>query len=294
MSLLIPAVSFVRESARRTCCLNNMKQLGLAIQNSTDSRKRLPPIYNNLTSVPPVNDGGRIEMTFLSWRTELLPYIEQHSLFTSIDFSRPATDAANLVSLRTQIASYVCPSSTVSPLVDAYSLNSLVRGQAARSDYEIILGIQSGISTERNDRFNGVQFGPWGERQENGKFRIARMSDIADGLSNTILVAEKTQRPKWIERKIMTGIVYFGPRPPEDEMFGNLAAWGISSPTYWLITYPEVGVNDTNLVGLFSTHNGIANTVFADGSTHSIAESTDHRVLSGLITRDASDTSAFP
>src|ERR1700755_2229205 len=71
IALLVPAVQKVREAAARTQCVNNLKQVGLAMHNHHDAKKYLPPLSN-------VNTGGAYVHT---WSTWILPFIEQDTLF---------------------------------------------------------------------------------------------------------------------------------------------------------------------------------------------------------------------
>src|SRR5262245_46188100 len=73
MALLLPAVQGVRESARRTQCTNNLKQIGLGVHNYHDAFKKLPNAYS--------------EKTGLSWQVYILPYIEQAARFEKFDIT---------------------------------------------------------------------------------------------------------------------------------------------------------------------------------------------------------------
>ena len=83
--LLIPAVSSAREAARRMQCSNNLKQIALALHNYHSAYGTLPPAYTIDV------DGNRLH----SWRTLILPYMEQDALYQQIDFSKPWDDPAN-------------------------------------------------------------------------------------------------------------------------------------------------------------------------------------------------------
>ena len=76
IALLLPAVQKVREAANRTQCLNNMKQMGLALHNYHDTFKRFPPSSDN--GLRPYRLGHNTGYTpYWSWMAYILPFIEQ-------------------------------------------------------------------------------------------------------------------------------------------------------------------------------------------------------------------------
>ena len=81
IALLLPAVQMAREAARRTSCINNLKQLGLALHNVQDVRQYYPPSWK--TTRPRSN--GSID----GWsaQAQLLPYLEENALFQYVDFN---------------------------------------------------------------------------------------------------------------------------------------------------------------------------------------------------------------
>ncbi|MFM8414448.1 MAG: DUF1559 domain-containing protein, partial [Planctomycetota bacterium] len=75
IGLLLPAVQTARESARRTQCSNNLKQLGVAAHTYHDSRRTLPP---SVLLRPGLTDIGNFTQNFgPNWAVLILPYIEQ-------------------------------------------------------------------------------------------------------------------------------------------------------------------------------------------------------------------------
>ena len=296
LAILIPAVQYARESARRTTCQNNMRQLTLGILSHESAHSALPDLYNGTFLKQPRNPLD--EFHFHSWRTAILPQLEQSPLYDRIDHSLRATDPANQTSVNTKMAIFLCPSSSnpTSVVPDVFAFNdggppTSIVGTAARSDYEVIGGVSfrpSGTIDLRN-----VKFGAWGEPTSyipSAKpidYRRPRISGISDGQSNTILFAERAGRPDLYERGKNVD-----PYPFDDRTNGmdhHQAAWGISTHFWWLVFWHEQGINDTNRTGIFSFHASGANVGLADGSVRFLGETTDQDVLNALATRASGD-----
>lgn len=101
VALLLPAVQSARESARRTQCLNNLKQIGLGLQNYEGAFKAFPP-SNILSRVNLADIGGR-----WSIQARILPYLEQGNLYGNIDFTLNYDDLEQVSTTRNPV--YMCP-----------------------------------------------------------------------------------------------------------------------------------------------------------------------------------------
>jgi type II secretory pathway pseudopilin PulG len=99
IALLLPATRSARSAARRAQCVNNLKQIALALHNYEQAYKALPPAYT-------VDAKGR---PLHSWRTLILPYLEQEPLYQIIDLSKPWNDPANAKALQTSVSDFRCP-----------------------------------------------------------------------------------------------------------------------------------------------------------------------------------------
>jgi prepilin-type N-terminal cleavage/methylation domain-containing protein len=99
VALLLPAVQAAREAARRTSCVNNLKQLGLALHNYHDTYRKLPP--TGLYSATVVSDDWSVQ-------ARLLAFLEQQNLQDLIQWGLPYTLQANVA--RTRIPVLICPS----------------------------------------------------------------------------------------------------------------------------------------------------------------------------------------
>ncbi len=104
-ALLIPATRRVPQAARGTQCRNNLKQISLALFNYQDVYGVLPPACT-------VDAEGR---PLHSWRTLILPYLDQRQLYKSIDLSKAWNDPANAAAFKTVPSIYQCPSADLLP-----------------------------------------------------------------------------------------------------------------------------------------------------------------------------------
>jgi prepilin-type N-terminal cleavage/methylation domain-containing protein/prepilin-type processing-associated H-X9-DG protein len=168
IALLLPAVQKVREAAARTQCVNNLKQMGLALQGFHDVYKYFPTGGTN--SWPNLNGkvwaSGQAQRG--SWMFQILPFIEQTALYNS----GPTTGSSNTV-VQGMVPIYFCPSRRA-PLQDNF--NGLKRGLC---DYA--------ASCENNGGGNAAFMGII--RPNN--VPMANMASIRDGTSNTIAVSER-------------------------------------------------------------------------------------------------------
>ena len=137
IALLLPAVQAAREAARRTQCVNNLKQIGLAVANYESSNGCIVSGYISLDGAagatigvtgynpdPQTGDNG----PGWGWLALLLPYAEQSPLYSAINVNLPTWVAANATAVTVQLSVYNCPSANnptpTVPMVDA-NLNLL-------------------------------------------------------------------------------------------------------------------------------------------------------------------------
>jgi prepilin-type N-terminal cleavage/methylation domain-containing protein len=205
IALLLPAVQAARESARRTHCTNNLKQLALALQTFESAFKVYPPGTVNLsqnpadTSVtPPENDpngrnGGGRRGIGAPWICFLLPHVEEEALYDNyklIESQRPEVvdwfGHANYVNTAPIGASHIpvmdCPSHPINyeQLDNGTGMEHLARG-----NYAACYGKRGyGVNHTNNPSVGGL-FG------NNSK---VRPSDVLDGTSNTLAFSELKYR----------------------------------------------------------------------------------------------------
>lgn len=155
-----------RPAARRTMCKNNLKHIAIGLHNYHDVYDAFPPAFT-------VDENGN---RLHSWRTLILPYIEQKALYEQIDLSKPWNDPANLAAYETNIETYRCPSADIPPF---------------HATYKGLVG-------------SGLFF----DSSQSRKIR-----DIKDGTSNTLMVVEVAQKdsvhwmtPEDVDEGFLTGI----------------------------------------------------------------------------------------
>jgi prepilin-type N-terminal cleavage/methylation domain-containing protein len=179
VALLLPAVQSARESARRTQCTNNLKQLGLGMHNFHDTKNLFPFNYQLI---------GTNTWEAASAHYQILPFIEQQGLFNSIQIPATAkagqpngTAVGNAATwsadwngpMNTVLKVFLCPSSTKPPT------RSQVSWGGPGCNYGWCTGSRVQVVWV-GDNFNGM-IAYQNER---------RMKDVTDGLSNTLLASE--------------------------------------------------------------------------------------------------------
>ena len=305
IGLLLPAVQKVRGAAARIKCANNLKQIGLAMHGYMDVNDGLPP---NATYA---YTGAAVTATSAwSAQARILPYIEQENLFRGIDLSVSYNLQIGVSSKR--VATFVCPAEVNDR---GYGTDATYGNKHWVINYAVNLGTW-GVLTNKAG----------GMRGGDGAFspnRSARPADIADGLSNTVALAEvKAYTPKLSGASNATT---YSPPPapptaPADVAGLPLAAFDPAKVTHveWVdgkvhetgttavfppntnvkyasggVTYDvdyvaasESSLGDTYAaVTARSFHTGGVNAVLMDGSVRFVRDSIDAATWRGLATR---------
>jgi prepilin-type N-terminal cleavage/methylation domain-containing protein/prepilin-type processing-associated H-X9-DG protein len=174
IALLLPAVQAAREAARRAQCVNNLKQIGLALHNYMTAVDVLPPGRFNSHIAGMGNCWGAY--------SQLLPQLEQVSLFNSMNFNlapdSTTTSVANATGFQTFITALICPSDSNAELI-------VVSGEPfATHNYNLNVG--SGYPVVQNPvaPLVGTPNGPFFENSRIGP------AAFTDGMSNTTAVTE--------------------------------------------------------------------------------------------------------
>ena len=191
IALLLPAVQQAREAARRTQCKNNLKQIGIALHNYHDTHSCLPPlkIWANGTDCPGGPDGWHNTGGW-SWRVMILPYVEQSAMYNKIDFTnhhsqRNCPNSANSwgTFTGTPFAAYLCPSDDTPAVIGGNAGTNYGAAVSASAQCQLPFGQASGTITY--ERLAAV----FQMHGNTGPLKVT-LTDIKDGTSNTIAVAE--------------------------------------------------------------------------------------------------------
>jgi type II secretory pathway pseudopilin PulG len=152
IGLLLPNVRMAGGAARRAACSNNLKQIAIALLNYQDEYHCLPPAYTVDAEGKPLH----------SWRTLILPYLEQQALYDKIDLSKPWDDPANRAAYETRISVYQCPAADVSGYLTTYlavvSPNSCLQAAAPRKLSEITDGCAQTLMVMEVDAQHAVHW----------------------------------------------------------------------------------------------------------------------------------------
>ncbi len=265
VALLLPAVQSAREAARRTQCANHLKQIGLSILTYHDARGRYP------------TGRAATEQWGTSWAFEVLPQMEQQTIYDAFVPTKAVSDPENAAAMRTPVAEFYCPSRR-QPVADRDFDNdsqpSLVRGVAAGGDY----AANSGTSTKHG--LNELANGPARniDRSEVGPiFSFSKISarQVTDGLSKTLLVGEKHMPPE--PQNATDGLQHV--------LMGDAAFFAADS-RHTIFRRSSAGFpnsRDEPYRGHFgSEHPGVAYFVFLDGHVQSLDYDLDIDILKSL------------
>lgn len=176
VALLLPAVQAAREAARRTQCKNNLKQMGLALDNYQSSNRVLPPSVVLRAS-------GTTLLWSNGWSVQarILPFAEQGPLFNSINFNISYEDPSSQPVSSQTLSLFLCPSEI-------------------KTERRLDAGQYFGVGNYGWCTGDWFVWGGWmsgrGNRSPFGVNRFRRLAEITDGLSQTLFASEaKTYQP---------------------------------------------------------------------------------------------------
>ncbi|AGA29162.1 DUF1559 domain-containing protein [Singulisphaera acidiphila] len=180
IALLLPAVQAAREAARRSQCINNLKQIGLALHNYHSALNAFPMGGSHNPSSAPqsftygdMTDNGGITWDAWSAQSALLPYIEQQAIYSAINYNfapRPGTEGGtiNSTAFNSKIASFLCPSD----------------GNAGKVNYNSYGASQGTTTINCCGNELKATTGMFGNRASTS------LAEVKDGTSNTIAYSE--------------------------------------------------------------------------------------------------------
>jgi prepilin-type N-terminal cleavage/methylation domain-containing protein/prepilin-type processing-associated H-X9-DG protein len=171
IALLLPAVQAAREAARRSQCVNNLKQLALATMNYESSNGCIPPTSNNLT-VP----AGVGQTNDFSFKVRILPFLEQSQTFNALNMVWQAQSSQNTTIHNMQISAFRCPSDGNDPGEPTGDTN-----------YPNCVGItRTIVGSTTTGPLDGLGY-KMGQAPENVPVTLA---SVTDGTSNTVVFGE--------------------------------------------------------------------------------------------------------
>ena len=291
LGLMLPAVQKVREAANRLACSNNLRQLGLALLTFENIHGKFPPgQVTHPISEPDVPQ----KIGAHGWAPFILPYIEQPALADKYRWDLSNTDPANQPVVIQPLKIFQCPSA---PDQDRYFYGgpfARYGGKAACGDYGPTWGVDAALASPKlvdrpEDCLYFVAGWPnsipdlWVYRGVLVPNQMTRVTQILDGTTNTILLAEDAGRPQlWRNGRRISG------QPdalggPWEAYFSGFVIRGSDSEG---VTSPgSCAINCTNNREVYSFHPSGANAVFADGHVQFLSRAMSIRTLAALVTR---------
>ncbi len=315
VALLLPAIQAAREAARRSQCTNNMRQLGIAIQNYHSGNKSFPPgdlgyrIPGDFTKPRSVHSPGA--PGFVPYTPNLvflLPFLEESTRFNAYDrkLDWDAQPRAVLEQITAPLPTYQCPSDEGRRML----LTTTGGGPSSKDlgdhkgsygvcwgsfnfldqyDQSIIPGATNPSPFFSPDHYRAPFATGWG----------ARIAQITDGTSNTLAMLEMIQAPSedQVDRRAriwnhLAGTYQIStrvtPNSPEPDLSG-------------CVNRPEIGLPCTNTgpennasLGSRSRHPGGVQVVMCDASAHYVTDSIDPVVWKSLSSIDGGEVAQLP
>ena len=279
IALLLPAVQASREAARRTQCMNNLRQIGLALANYSSVFGVYPPGW--------IEMGPFVDAPAWGWGARLLGFLEESPVAAGDLLGQYVATQATATVQTTTLAVFLCPSSPAGGLVDtpyADGPNTFMFDQFAPSNYV-------GSAGNKNPLYFPQTCG--------GIFFLnsaVAAANITDGMSSTLLVGERSRDlsdATWSGGFLANNCT--GPSWPAQVCDLGVTSFTLSnagpatSPGYTgSAVFPAIQVpNDRQPgpSGYRSLHPGGCNFLFCDGSVRFVKETVNPQIFAALATR---------
>jgi prepilin-type N-terminal cleavage/methylation domain-containing protein len=274
IALLLPAVQQAREAARRSQCINNLKQLGLALHNYHDNMNAFPPGWIGVQAGVANMQGPN----GFAWGSHILPQLDQAPLYNRLNFGVSCLDPTNLVARQTVLPAFRCPSD---PSTDTWSLGqegnlSNILATLPTANYVASFGTQGFEDICENPPFPAAQCVSNGMFYHNSS---TRMADAVDGTSNTVFLGEHRTNNSLGWHSTWVGVV-----PQGDEAIARILAVSDHTPNH-----PALHIDDFS-----SWHVGGVHLLFGDGRVRFVNQYIDSNLFKAIATRAGGEvTSEF-
>ncbi len=291
IGLLLPAVQAARESARRMQCLNNLKQIGLALHNYHDAHHKFPSAWRGYAA------DGTSPLVFgnpgWGWAAVILPYMEQNNLYSQVDLTASISAEKNKDARTLFLNAYRCPSEPSGEHTFTLHDSGLLEHEHedededehhheeessldettlfAAANYIASIGttnIHDGEHYEDGGIYEGREFKSDGAFYHNSALG---MEAFTDGLSATIFVGERTSKKQHYST------------------WSGMPAGDGCIPAIVSGSFYKGFNNDGKGHGFSSFHAGGANFLFGDGSAKFISENIDDNTVRALATRSGGE-----
>ena len=196
IALLLPAVQAAREAARRSQCVNNLKQIGLAVQNYISSNSSLPPQTSWPTMAANMTGNTLGYQWGFTWYYSIMPFLEQTPVYNAVNFNVSPMGPQQVTAAAMKVSSLLCPDESGNQQLYPLSATgySGFSGYFASTSYVGNYGgpaaIQpySGVITPGYDVEGMSTSTP---TSATGQLQTIRLASVTDGTSNTALCSER-------------------------------------------------------------------------------------------------------
>jgi len=293
IALLLPAVQAAREAARRTSCLNNMKENVLGVLNYADAKKRFPSSASS----------GDEEGWGASYVFHILPFIEEQNTYDLFDKTIYISDGPNDRGWARTLPIVRCPSQDEDDDIYVVSVTTLPSittvDNSWRSHYLAVMGAKDGCPQPANSFYTMVTDPPLcassvsaaGGSASNGiMYPESRtgFKDVIDGTSNTLLVGEVSWNSGLTRVWSSGSLAHPGASLTAGHKWSCYGGRNVAVPINTQSSNRDLGgpANDTSFG---SNHTGGAIFGLTDGSSRFISENIELRVLKALASRNVGE-----